>query len=193
MDKMTRRTLLKCSSIFLTLSTLGLPARAESPALGDCDRLLIIGDSLAYGIKYLLKREAEDQGVFCRAVAIGGTRAEQWAKKQWLDEALKKYSPSVALVILGTNDAMAPQWRKEFQKHATKIVDKLHDDAVECVWSTPPNIKVPKDFIFEGAIKAGSDYVLDFRDLRVQLQPDLIHPTIVGNKTWVSAIWSKLQ
>lgn len=178
---MIRRDFLKISGLFYVPLSEGLRSK-----------LLLIGDSLAFGISKHLKYALSKHQIVLLTNAIGGSSTHQWARKNWLINSLRKYEPNNVLVILGTNDSGVPSSRQQFPKNSKKIVDTCHKYGVEnVVWATPPKIKINTNFIYEGMVYA--DVLLDYRNLVIGLERDLIHPTIKGHKIWASHIVKDLS
>ena len=86
------------------------PAAAKTqrrlPRLTVSSRVLLIGDSLAVGLRSPLSSLASADAIAFRGTGIGGTHIGSWTGGT-LSRALA-FNPTLVLVSLGTNDAYMP-------------------------------------------------------------------------------------
>jgi lysophospholipase L1-like esterase len=181
---MMRVTLLVC-----LLSFCHSAKADEQPA-----NILLIGDSLAYGLARPLAAEAKKHNAIVHSNAIGGTNTRQWAKlKPWLIHSLDKWHPQWVFVVLGTNDYGVPTWRKQFGEHAEIVVKKIHEHHAKVVWLTPPRIKINTNFIYFGATASDAESVFDYRTTDIPLWEDRIHPSFKGDQQWSEMIMARFD
>ncbi len=177
---MMHATSLLCFLIFFLLAN---NAKADEPI-----HVLLIGDSLAFGLARPITKEASKHNVVIHTYAMGGSSTREWANvRPWLKGALRRWHPKWVFVVLGTNDYFIPAWRKAFPQNAKKIVDKAHKHNANVIWLTPPRIDINTDFIYEGA-RQSCDFVFDYRNVTVPLWADKhgprVHPSIEGSTQW---------
>lgn len=155
-------------------------------------RILLIGDSLAYGLTRPFKKKTKKIGIYGGAYGIGSTTTSQWARKTWLHWALKNHQPDTTLIVLGTNDSGSKRLKEAFPDNCQTIVEKIQRTGSLAVWITPPKIKLKTDFIYEGAVLSEADHVMDCRQLVIPMEKDRIHPSYRGNIQWIKEIFKML-
>jgi lysophospholipase L1-like esterase len=162
-------------------------------AYGSKPDILLIGDSLAVGLTKAFERESGLQHFSFNSYSIGGTNTRQWANNSWIDKATEKSVPEWAFVVLGTNDAAAPSWKKDFPENAARVVDRLNEKYISVAWITPPKIRINTDFIADGASKAHPEILLDFRSFEFEMMKDHIHLTSNGYIRWCNSILGRFE
>lgn len=183
------------------------------PKLTEHSRLLMFGDSMAQGLDPHMKALAKESGIPYFAAAVPGTRIDQWAASQKLDQYLAEFQPTLTLVALGTNDAYLPGdvWQKQ-APHLQTLLEKLRtfsnanvNDAAgphyaagtEIIWIGPPplpathlGMSLNTDFL-EALAKAVPHY-FPSDELDIPRGPDGLHPSAAGFAGWAGRIWASL-
>lgn len=97
-------------------------------------RLLVIGDSIAEGLEYPLRRLALDNGAEVAITSfVRGSLVSQWTTKA--AHAADVAAPSVALVALGSNDAAAH--RAPHEEHVEAIITAAATWGADVTWLGP--------------------------------------------------------
>ncbi len=182
----------------VALGATALAATLATPAgvrLGPGDRVLLIGDSLAQGLRAPLKKLAEQSGVEFASEAEQGTRVEQWGNRALL--AVDREAPSVVLISLGTNDEAVPsaEHRAMFAARAQALTAEIMARGPRAVvWIIPPDMPFSREATEQIAqgIEGSGAIVFDSRGLEIDRGPDNIHPTIEGTAGWAATIWNAL-
>ena len=191
----------------MTLATLILATCIVWPS----ERILLVGDSLAVGLRPHLARalQARGTGAF-RSIAEGGTNIYQWSTSaepqgRRLAKALATFHPTLVIISLGTNDEAArtpgllrpygPAFDVARQRtpHAEALRDRLRD--VCSVWLGPPAALLwSTDRPFRHMLSAlwGENF-LDSELIDPERAPDHIHLTASGNEAWTSALLALLE
>lgn len=182
------------------------------------ERVLVIGDSLAVGLTDPLEKalRARNVGAF-RSIAVGGTMINQWAwsgshpQARSLDAALADFQPTLVLISLGTNDEAArgvvdshgdpakPPYgpgfdvARERKDSIPKLASKLA--GVRSVWIGPPVTgRWEPDRAFRSLIAANwPGRYFNSEQITLAKQPDDLHPTGRGYRTWSDAIVAWLE
>jgi lysophospholipase L1-like esterase len=164
--------------------------------VGPGDKVLLIGDSLAQGLRAPLRKLAEGAGVEFASEAEQGTRVDQWVKGR-ASSAVDQEQPTVVVISLGTNDEAVPsdEWRAAFAAKAQALVaDLMARGPRAVVWIIPPDMPFAAESIQQitDGIMASGAVTFDSRGLDIPRGPDNIHPTIEGTAGWAAAVWSAL-
>jgi hypothetical protein len=152
-------------------------------------KILLFGDSLAVGLKAPLAARAKASGYGFFAEGVVGSRADQWEEK--INSILLREQPSLILVSLGTNDAVASG--EERLSAIRRLSQILSAYGATRVWIAPPSLP-PKfdDAPVRTAILASNENVIDARAMRFERASDGIHATPKGYEDWGGQIWASL-
>jgi hypothetical protein len=145
-------------------------------------RVLLVGDSLAQGLRTPLGAIAKEAHVELKALSQPGTGVADWLASPALAKLLEAYRPQLVLVSLGLTDLRM----QEPKLQAFLALLRQYGDVG---WITPPTgmdtslleANVPKSNIFYS-----SNY-------KVPYGPDRLHPTIRGYAGWAAEIWKWLS
>lgn len=163
------------------------------PRLHPGERLLVIGDSLGLGLGPYLAALAREQKSSTEVLAKVGTRIDQWANSQALEDALAR-KPEVVVVSLGTNDAYMVDALNRQKAHLHKLIDKITAAGATLAWVGAPKLpalqRAPdtdlldyiKQAVPEGHYFASCEH-------NIERGPDRLHPTARGYANWASLVW----
>lgn len=182
------------------------------------ERVLLIGDSLAVGLADPVEKALRERGVAAfKSIAVGGTMINQWAwsgshpQARSLDAALADFQPTLVLISLGTNDeasrgvldsygnpakppygpgfSVAHQRKDSIPRLASKLA------GVRSVWIGPPvTSRWEPDRAFRDLIAATwPGRYFDSEQITLAKQPDNLHPTGRGYRTWSDALVAWLE
>ncbi|HEY2673042.1 MAG TPA: SGNH/GDSL hydrolase family protein [Rugosimonospora sp.] len=206
----------------LTLAMRTSVGPLSAPAL----RLVLLGDSSALGVGVdrvtdtvggrlaeLLAGGAESDGrrIELSSVAVSGSRAEDLATQ--VARALVGDRPDVAVVLIGTNDAIRPGRPRRSAAHLAGAVRRLRDAEVAVVVGTCPDLGAVRAFApplrqlvglvgrrvadaQSGAVRAAGGIPVDlarqvgpvFRADAGTLCHDGFHPSADGYRVWAHAL-----
>lgn len=180
----------------LGLGILGLASKA-SPLKGGLmpstpsrpARLLLVGDSLAVGLRAPLAALAASRGVPFEGHGIVNTRIDQWAVDPKLDQYLKTFRPTHVLVSLGTNDEkVGTGWAAKEAPKLHALLDKIRNAGAEVLWIGPPTLPFPLEGVSDMVRYLVPKYYPS-ELLQIERSPDKLHPTLAGYSSWASQIW----
>lgn len=162
----------------------------ETPRKGLRSALLI-GDSLGVGLGPPLAAELAPAPLTVKAY-ISAT-ARDWATGKYASELKSALAahPDLVLLSLGTNDTVPPgkELSLELPENFKKLADLVRAGGGKPVFLA---LSLPwsNQRIFEAAQLAGAHLV---ETEGVTRQPDGIHPTGAGYKTWAKVLASELR
>lgn len=201
-----------------TLTAVGLVELLGSPTLRPGDRLMLVGDSLAVGLTAPLGALCQDNGIPFQAIAIVGTRIDQWAQSQPLTDALAAFQPTIVLISLGTNDAyMQPSPGQDIGARQAPYMDQLLSKIEQyvhttdyglgpraIVWISPPTLPPAAVSLPSVMNLIESEHQIAFPKIKPRVAffptqsldlprgPDGIHPVARGYALWAGKIWQWL-
>lgn len=195
-----------------TLGAVGIVELLSGPTLRPGDRILLVGDSLAVGLSTPLSALAKDHGIAFQAIAIVGTRIDQWAQSTDLTAVLAAFQPTVVLVSLGTNDAYVMpspgtsigQRQAPYMEALLTKIEAAHPRAI--VWIEPPTLPDAASSLSSVRQLIEAQHAIDlpkhikprvalFASQRLTIvprSPDGIHPVVSGYAYWAGKIWQWL-
>jgi lysophospholipase L1-like esterase len=177
----------------------GLASLTVGPRLEPGDRVLLIGDSLAVGLKPHLAKLSQEYGTHLLAKPSSGTNMVQWLSGPdgaWLKQALATFKPTHVLVSLGTNDAYANFTPEQIQANIRKLVHQIRDAGAKVVWLGPPTLperyngRAPNVATLQ-IIDREAPMIFQVRNYEVP-RSDGLHPTVRGYAGWAGLIWQFL-
>lgn len=177
-------------------STLALPeARGEGAA---AERLpfrsvLLVGDSMlggGNGLAAAMAARLKSVGVRPYYQTWVSASLVHVVREGKLSRAIDALHPDAVVLVLGTNDADAPE-PQHLSRRIREIVRLVGKRP--CLWVGPPPLRKPETGITEQLMAhAAPCAVLDSRPLALERRPDGIHPTDAGGATWADAIFRAL-
>lgn len=156
--------------------------------LGPGARVLLIGDSLAQGLKLPLQQLAGDAKVPFAADGRQGSRIDQWNAEPWLQTIVTAFRPTLVLVSLGTNDMRMAAPAETQKAPLAALVAKLRAAAPEVGWIMPPTMPFPDRGMRALLLSTGLP-VFRSDQLTIQRAGDGIHPTAMGYGGWAGQVW----
>lgn len=184
-------------ALLLVQKTSAAKTQRSLPRLTASSRVLLIGDSLAVGLKSPLSVLASADGLAFRGAGIGGTHIGSWTGGH-LSNALA-FNPTLVLVSLGTNDAymmVDDVWARQEPK-LRMLLEKIRAQGAEIVWIGPPSLPDPYgrksvDQNFLVQLRAHAPNYMDSTGLDLP-RADRLHPTGAGYQQWASEIWNAIR
>jgi lysophospholipase L1-like esterase len=177
--------------VLAVASSSAVERKPSSSAIAKGDRVLLVGDSLAVGLKVGFGELAAADGVPFAADARGGTVTRQWISRGWLVAALEQHRPTVVLVSLGTNDTTGQISATDMQRQARDLAELCRARGARVVWLVPPPMPWKLTALLEALERAGIPRV----DAPAGLQRagDRVHLTPAGYRAWATAVWRALR
>jgi len=151
-----------------------LPPPSTQPLPKKPSRVLLIGDSLAVG----MRPYARSSGATVEAE--GGTTARQWLGR--VEALLIRDRPEVLLVSAGTNDAAGKITSSSFAAQAAQMSQLAAKYGARCVWLFPPPMPFSLQSIRDGLIAA--DVAIIEPPAGLPRAPDRIHLPGAGYAAW---------
>ena len=157
------------------------------PTVSKGDRILLVGDSLAEGLKRPAARLASLCGCDFASATKSGSTIAFWVGPNLiqLQKIIEEFKPTLTLICLGTNDSLS---NASIEK-LTKSVSEMVAICGNCLWICPP--KLP----FEERVCSivSNRSVPHFVSANLPLpQVDSIHLSSLGYAAWAEHIWSYL-
>lgn len=160
-------------------------------------RILLIGDSLAVGLKPRLRRFANDCSITFAAQAKVGSHVTEWPQALKRADRTGLYSEQeinpfdIVIISLGGNDYnRTDPDRVRLAIH--DLVRWFEDKGTRVLWIHPPSIPI-RDRIgivpmWLRQIKHPEDWI-DITKIPFSQEPDRIHPTAAGYDKLAAIIW----
>jgi len=188
---MIKNDTLKYGSIALIVAGVGATATAifYKPKIDiSKQRVYLIGDSLAVGLKTPLREIANSQNVPFGVSSKGGTAMTHWIKESWW-QGVKEFKPTIILISLGTNDAYGfvdPNKVPEYVEQIRKLAGNAR-----IYWIMPPKVNMKNiDIVREKLLQTGiENFPSDQLDINL---PDGVHPSGKGYQQWAKEIWKAI-
>lgn len=159
-----------------------------SPALR---RVLLVGDSLAVGLRAPLSTLAHRAGVELGARARNSTTIDEWARGHELAEGLAQVAPTITAICLGTNDMLTNDIEAK-RPHVRAIVDRVLGAGSAVAWLEPPE---PMPFPDRGVrallvdeLARRNVRLMRSEGLDLERAPDHVHLTGRGYAAWATVI-----
>lgn len=175
----------------------GIAYAALSPSrfLKSSDRIWLFGDSIGVGLLPRLKQQAT---VPVDGNPIGGTTIQRWAGDDASIHAAREWGATVALVVLGTNDAAGgPEYRTHVRPLAATFDAKLRAAGMRVWWLGPgavpkwPSQGTEVQAAIRSALAGGDSVVADPSNLSIR-KPDGVHPDGAGYSTLADWILGRM-
>jgi lysophospholipase L1-like esterase len=164
-------------------------------------RILLAGDSLAYGLTAPLSAEAKKYGIELHGDGRTGTTAKQWITGGWLAKDIADTSPGMTLISLGTNDATGDL--SHFAADVQTLVDQATSGGGVVGWIGPPafassvkafpagNVEKMRQILHD-TLSARGIQIFPTEEHSYDRAPDGIHMTPAGYAKWAAdvATWA---
>lgn len=170
------------------LPVLPLPVGGDAACPAAGHSVVLIGDSLAVGMKGPMAKLAVACATTFSSSAEVGTSVTQWAKDQRLVPVLALH-PTAVLVSLGANDFGRNDQANVFAS-INALVTKVRAAGARILWIEPLTMPFPDKLGVVPAWKAsvGEDYYPGSQ-LDIPRAGDKIHPTPAGYATFAEKVW----
>lgn len=142
--------------------------------------VLLVGDSLAVGLRTPLRAAMSRRGWDWHDATQGATTAGYWRSR--LPELLRVHRPGLVLISVGTNDC-----RVEDSAACTAFRDLTENLAAQCDGAGARPLFLLPDWVpwssrIAERLAEGPDAISP--TVAVALQSDHVHPTVAGYQAW---------
>ncbi|HEV2912707.1 MAG TPA: hypothetical protein VGX92_05265 [Pyrinomonadaceae bacterium] len=148
--------------------------------------VLLVGDSMAEGLRPSLQRRVEAAGGRFFVDPWQGSTIIGWEGTGRLKQMLERYRPDTVFIALGSNELQTrkPEGRAPLIKRMV-----LEIGARPAYWIGPPSWKPDKGLlgVIEENFQPGHFY--NASNLQVERQRDGKHPTLEGFAQWAELVW----
>ncbi len=150
-------------------------------------RILLVGDSLASGLRHHISPRAAQHKVELDVRAKGGASV---LDDFGLEEGLA-LRPDVTIIVLGANDFKRTWDAQRVRDRIPAVVAQVRQNGSLPLWVSPPTMPFSDDLgireLWEHAV--GADRTYHSEALSIDRLSDHIHPTSAGNEAWAAEIW----
>lgn len=150
----------------------------------SAQRVLLIGDSMADGLRFPLGNFSKKNGHQFTSVAKTSSSIIAWQGGR-LKSLIEEVKPTYIMISLGSNELFTRQL-EVYRKFVKNIVDQVGD--INFIWIGPPNWREDNgltDVLVEGV---GEGRFFPSKDLVLKRAGDGIHPRWKEYETWAVAI-----
>jgi hypothetical protein len=156
--------------------------------------VLHVGDStLGYtlGLALELRTRFEAAGIRYEAHTETSAGLHGFAISKRLEDLVRERKPDVVLISLGINNLTVPH-PDEYERDVRSIVRQAGKSP--CWWIGPLSLDRPEKGLIAMLTRSSAPCrFASSYDLRIERQPDGIHPTQRGARRWADVIWSTLM
>jgi hypothetical protein len=161
-----------------------------TPHLRPGDRVLLIGDSLAVGLKTPMRELAARSGCEFGAFAESGTTMKRWLGDGQVTALLQSYRPTLVMACLGTNDSKGNTPDETLALQVGQMREWLTSTGAHLLWIAPPKLPFPER-VSKLVVAAGID---SFPSAALPIpQPDGIHTSGRGYAGWAEHVFAYLS
>jgi lysophospholipase L1-like esterase len=179
------------AAVVLAVAASSRATSSPVPSIAASDRVLVVGDSLAVGMRPGFLELGAGERIPTAVDARGGTVTRQWLSRGWLAAALEAHRPTLVLVSLGTNDTSGQITADELARVAGELAAACRARGARVVWLLPPPMPWKTDAIAQGLRQAGVTALEAPTGL--QRAPDRVHMTPDGYRAWARDVWARLR
>ena len=155
-------------------------------------RILLIGDSLAVGLKNPLAALTRAAGIPFEGHGTVNTRIDQWATNPDLPGYLANFRPTLTLVSLGTNDEkVGTGYAAKEAPKLRALLDQLRAAGSDVLWIGPPSLPFPRHGVSD-MVRSLAPHYFQSETLVIPRISDNLHPTADGYADWARMIWSTI-
>jgi len=163
---------------------------ASPPQVATGTRVLLLGDSLAIGLRPRLAQLAKAAGLPFVGAGVQSTTIRHWLAGSEVADAIALADPTHTLVCLGTNDMLLEDPGAEGRR-AAELLANLIRNQTAVAWIGPPRLtydKPPFRAALAQACAAKRVRVFDSQALDLERARDGIHMTPAGYAAWAESI-----
>ncbi|WP_299457690.1 hypothetical protein [uncultured Microscilla sp.] len=170
----------------LTLQAYIEANKVDSSMLIDssAQHVLLIGDSMADGLRHPFSLLAKQNGHKFTAVAKTSSSILAWQGKR-MKALIEELKPTYVMVSLGSNELFTRQL-EAYKKFVKRIVDQIGE--VNFIWIGPPNWRKDNGLTGVLAEGVGEGRFFPSQDLVLKRAGDGIHPRWKEYEKWANAI-----
>ena len=151
-------------------------------------RILLIGDSMAYSLMFRAKNYCDFNGHDLFVVTYVAATSQTYAQSDTLEYYVDKFKPTYIIFVIGANEMFAldgPQRGKYFDR----IIPQTH--GIKTVWVGPPNWKDDTGINDAMMAKFGRKQFFLSKNLHyTRVSGDVAHPDRKSGAMWMDSICS---
>lgn len=159
------------------------------PLVSEGDRVVVVGDSLAVGLRSHLTKLAHADGVQLDYAAEVGSQT-----REWTDRLPSLQGAAAIVVVLGTNDAAGSG--KAFKAAMESILEQARSQAAAVVWAHPTGTHLPSfEYVSRAIMQAYAEGRIHavVEEPSEGYAPDRVHLTPTGYARWADEIWQTVR
>ncbi len=137
------------------------------------------------GLGQRMEKLAKARGATYEENHWSSSNTKKWAESERLGNLLFKHKPDVVFITIGANEVYFKD--KKAPEYIRAIVEKLAGRP--CVWIGPPVWKTQKGIVEDERDNSSPCLFFDSQHLKLERQPDGIHPSLDGGAAWADAVW----
>jgi len=150
-------------------------------------KVILIGDSMGQGLSWGFEKYAENYNIQFKSFAKQSTTTKDWYHEANLEEEIKKFSPDIILISLGSNEFSGNNIVSKL--NIMKLKQKINQHCANLIWILPPIEKAKE---YNNIVKEifTDKMVFDSNQIELPRGKDKIHPTRTGFFQWTDIIYN---
>ena len=149
-------------------------------------RILLIGDSMAYSLMFRAKNYCDFNGHDLFVVSYVAATSQTFAQCDTLEYYVNQFKPTYIIFVIGANEMFAYDG-KQRGKYFDKIIPQTH--GIKTVWVGPPNWKEDTGINEAMMEKFGKKQFFLSKNLHyTRVQGDVAHPDRKSGTMWMDSI-----
>ncbi len=171
------------------MATKSIPKERNTPPPTDttAQKILLIGDSMAYTLVYRLEEYCAQNNHTMEAVSWVSSSTKWFGETDTLAYFIKKFAPTFVIFVIGSNELFVDHIAQRRDLDMDRI--KAQTKGVRMVWVGPPNWKEDSGINDLILSKAGKGKFFLSKYLKLERR-DGAHPTHQAASIWMDSIAS---
>ncbi|MBP5682918.1 MAG: hypothetical protein J6X05_06730 [Bacteroidales bacterium] len=151
-------------------------------------RILLIGDSMAYSLMFRAKNYCDYNGHELFVVTYVAATSQTYAQSDTLEYYVNKFKPTYIIFVIGANEMFAYDGHQR-GKYFDRIIPQTH--GIKTVWVGPPNWKEDTGINDAMMEKFGPKQFFLSKNLHfTRVEGDVAHPDRKSGTMWMDSISS---
>ena len=151
-------------------------------------RILLIGDSMAYSLMFRAKNYCDFNGHDLFVVTYVAATSQTYAQSDTLEYYVNEFKPTYIIFVIGANEMFALDGHQR-GKYFDKIIPQTH--GIKTVWVGPPNWKEDTGINDAMMEKFGNKQFFLSKNLHfTRVEGDVAHPDRKSGTMWMDSICS---
>ena len=170
-----------------SISSAGIKSDRRTESVIDTlpKTILFLGDSMTQNLAIRMAKYCRWNNHELHAVNWDSSNTKIWSESDTITYFIDKFHPDIIFVCLGSNEVFLKN-PEGHRKYVTRILDKIGN--VPYIWIGPPAINGNPGItdMIQSAVRQGCYF--RSTDLKLDRQPDHIHPTRSASATWLDSV-----